>query len=107
MIFAARNCLLGLESSLRRLCSGTVTPTQTLPHRGGGLLRARYVTVIERHTTARPATFLDNGCGYGRNLSTPRGPRSRSVPARIPYTGLDGHRGGRGHRRRRRGALGH
>ena len=25
--------------SLRRLCSGTVTPTQTLPHRGGGLLR--------------------------------------------------------------------
>jgi hypothetical protein len=38
--------------SLRRLCSGTVTPTQTLPHQGGGLLRSRYVTAIERQCTS-------------------------------------------------------
>src|SRR5207247_1364630 len=51
--YEAKNGFAGTGCpSLRRVCSGTVTPTQTLPHRGGGLLRARYVTAIERHCTS-------------------------------------------------------
>jgi hypothetical protein len=73
-LFEAKNRLAGIGCpSLRRLCSGTVT----LPHRGGGLLRARYVTAIERNCTGAVAPLL-------RPI-----PRNERAPLRNREPGLD------------------